>query len=91
VYYHVGAFKGHAVESTDRVLVDIGLAILTNKNIYFTGSQTSLRLPFSKIVSFEPFSNGIGFWKDAANAKAQYLITGNGLFTYNLAVNLSKL
>lgn len=91
VYYHVGAFKGQAVEHTDRVLIDTGLAVLTNKNIYFTGSLTSLRLPYYKIVSFESFSNGIGFWKDATNAKAQYLQTGDGLFAYNFVMNLSKL
>ena len=91
VYYHVGAFKGQPVETTDRVLVDTGLTVLTDKNIYFAGSSTSFRLPYPKVVSFESFSNGIGFWKDAANAKAQYLITGDGLFAYNLVMNLSKL
>ena len=91
VYYRVGAFKGHAVEETERVHVDSGWVIVTNKNIYFTGPRKSLRLPYAKIVSFEPFSDGIGVMRDAATAKPQIFVTGDGWFTYNLVTNLSQL
>lgn len=91
VYYRVGAFKGEAVESTERVHVDTGLVVITDKNIYFSGSRKSLRVPYSKIVSFEPFSDGIGIMRDAATAKPQIFVTGDGWFTYNLVTNLSQL
>jgi hypothetical protein len=91
VYYHVGAFKGQAVEHTESIHIDTGLVVVTNKSIYFSGPVRSLRLPYAKIVSFESFSNGIGIFRDAANAKAQFLLTGDGWFTYNLVMNLSKL
>ena len=91
VYYHVGAFKGHAVEHTERVHVDTGLVAVTNKNIYFAGPQKSVRLPYSKIISFEPFSDGIGVIRDAATAKPQIFVTGDGWFTYNLITNLAQL
>ena len=91
VYYHIGAFKGHAVEHTESVHVDTGCVLVTNKNIYFAGPRKSLRLPYAKIVSFQSFSNGIGVTRDAANAKAQFFLTGDGWFTYNLVMNLSKL
>lgn len=91
VYYRVGAFKGHAVENTERVHVDTGWVVITTKNIYFAGPQKSVRLPYSKIVSFEPFSDGLGVMRDAATAKPQIFVTGDGWFTYNLVTNLSQI
>ena len=91
VYYRVGAFKGHAVEHTESVHIDTGWVFVTNKNIYFAGPKKSLRLPYAKIVSFQSFSDGIGVTRDAATAKAQSFLTGEGWFTYNLVTNLSKL
>lgn len=91
VYYRVGAFKGHSVEHTERVHIDTGWVVVTNKNIYFAGPRKSVRLPYAKIVSFEPFSDGIGVMRDAATAKPQIFVTGDGWFTYNLVTNLSQL
>ncbi len=91
VYYRVGAFKGEAVESTERVQIDTGLVVVTDKNIYFAGPRKSLRVPYPKIVSYEPFSDGIGIIRDAATAKPQIFVTGDGWFTYNLVTNLSQL
>lgn len=91
VYYRVGAFKGEAIESTERVHVDTGLVVITNKNIYFAGPRKSIRVPYPKIVSFEPFSDGIGIMRDATTAKPQIFVTGDGWFTYNLVTNLSQL
>jgi hypothetical protein len=33
VYYHVGGFKGHAVDRTERVHADTGLVVVTSKHI----------------------------------------------------------
>jgi hypothetical protein len=91
VYYRVGAFKGQAIEHTERVHIDTGWVVITNKNIYFAGPRKSIRLPYAKIVSFEPFSDGIGVMRDTATAKPQIFVTGDGWFTYNLITNLSKI
>ena len=91
VYYRIGAFTGQAIEHTERVHIDTGMFVVTNKNIYFAGSLKSVRLPYTKIVSFEPFSNGIGVMRDATNAKPQIFVTGDGWFTYNLVTNLARL
>lgn len=91
VYYRVGAFKGQPVENTERIHVDTGLVVVTDKNIYFAGPQKSLRIPYKKIVSFEPFSDGLGIMRDAATAKPQIFATGDGWFTYNLVTNLCQL
>jgi hypothetical protein len=91
VYYRVGAFKGQAVEHTERVYIDTGSVVITNKHIYFAGPRKSLRVPYAKIVSFEPFSDGIGIMRDTTTAKPQVFETGDGWFTYNLVTNLSQL
>lgn len=91
VYYRVGAFKGHVVENTERVHVDTGWVVITSKNIYFAGSQKSLRIPYNKIVSFEPFSDGLGVMRDTTTAKPQIFVTGDGWFSYNLVTNLSQM
>lgn len=91
VYYRVGAFNGEAIKSTERVHVDTGLVVVTNKNIHFAGPQKSLRIPYPKIVSFEPYSDGFGIMRDTTTAKPQLFVTGDGWFTYNLVTNLSQL
>ncbi|NTV01905.1 MAG: hypothetical protein HGB04_03855 [Chlorobiaceae bacterium] len=91
VYYRVGAFKGSPVESMERVYVDKGYLIITNKHVYFSGQNKSFRVPFAKIVSFTPYSDGIGLVKEAANPKMQSFVTGDGWFCYNLVVNASRL
>lgn len=91
VYTRVGAFKGTVVYSTERVFVDRGAVYLTNKHIYFAGPSKSFRVPYSKIVSFLPYDDGVGIVRDAQTAKPQFFKTGDGWFTYNLVANLAQL
>ena len=91
VYYRVGQFRGNPIERTENLITDNGIVIVTNKNIYFQGNKKSFRIPFNKIVAFEPFSDGIGVLKDGVSAKPIYLITNDGWFTYNLCKNVGAL
>lgn len=91
VYYRAGAFQGSPISRTERVQVDTGMLAVTNKHVYFGGGKKSLRVPYNKIVSFIPYSDGVGIMRDAVNAKQQVLVTGDGWFTYNMLVNLSQL
>jgi hypothetical protein len=54
VCYHVGGFKGRAIDRTERIHVDTGLVAVTTKQIYFSGTKKAFRIPYAKIVSFEP-------------------------------------
>jgi len=91
LYYRTGGFKGRPVERTETVYVDTGLLGVTNKQIYFAGGRKNFRMRYDKIVSFTPYSDGIGVQRDAASAKPQSFATGDGWFTYNLLSNLSNL
>jgi hypothetical protein len=90
VYYRTGAFRGHPVERTERVHVATGQLFLTTKHIYFSSPAKSFRIPYAKIVAFDPYDNGVGITRDAATAKPQIFVTGDGWFTYNLMSNLSQ-
>lgn len=91
VYYHIGGFQSRPVQTHAVDKIDNGILAITNKHLYFCGSLKSFRLPFSKIVSFDPFSDAIAIHRDAANARPQIFKTGNGWFTYNLIANLAKI
>lgn len=91
VYARLGAFKGKPVYSTDRVEVGQGMLVVTTKHLYFVSPVHSMRIPFRKIVSFDQFSDAIGLMRDAASAKPQFFVTGDGWFTYNLITNVAQL
>jgi len=91
LYYRTGAFKGERVQTSETIHADTGLLGVTNKHIYFSGPSKRFRINYNKIVSFEPFSDGIGVQRDAQTAKPQSFSTGDGWFTYNLITNLAQM
>ncbi|MCX7795876.1 MAG: hypothetical protein N2380_05085 [bacterium] len=90
VYYRMGDFRGYPVEETELTKVDEGVMCITDKHIYFGGRIKSFRISYDKIVSFTPYSDGIGIQRDSTNARPEYFITNDGWFTYNLVVNLAN-
>jgi hypothetical protein len=90
VYYRAGGFRGNPVERSQMAHVDTGILGVTTRHLYFTGASKSFRVKYEKIVSFQPYSDGIGIQRDAQTARPQVFITGDGWFTYNLVVNLTK-
>ena len=88
VYYRTGGFKGHPVETTVMQRIGIGSVCLTDKNLYFASPEKSLKVPYTKILSIESYSNGIGIQKDGANDKPMFLEGINSWFTYNVIANL---
>lgn len=91
VYYRVGSFRGQPVETTERVHVDTGILAVTTKHLYFQGRTKTFRVRLDKVISFMPYSDGVGIQRDAATARPQFFITGDGWFTYNLLINAAKL
>lgn len=91
VYYRMSGYRGHPIDYNQRTKLDVGTLAITDKSLYFGGTTKSFRIPFKKIVSFQPFTDGIGLFKDTANARAQIFITQDGWFTHNLLTNLCHL
>lgn len=91
IYYRTGGFKGHPVETAYMAHLGNGILAITNKHFYFAGPNKSFRVPFSKIVSFVPYSDGIGITRDTTTAKPQVFKTGEGWFIYNLVKHLAGL
>ncbi len=91
VYLPTSAFKGRPLDRQETVDCGTGLLAVTNKHIYFSGSQKSFRVTFNEIVTFKPFPDGIGILRDDVTAKPQTFLTGDGWFTYNLVQNAAIL
>ena len=91
LYYRVGGFRGNPVIASQLVHVATGQLGITQKHMYFAGGNKAFRVPFQKIVSFNPYSDGIGIQKDAASARPQIFITGDGWFIYNLVTNIARM
>lgn len=87
VYYRTGGFKGHPVETTIMQRIGIGSLCFTDKNIYFSSPEKSIKIPYSKILSIESYSNGIGLQKDGANDKPIFLEGVDSWFAYNVIAN----
>ncbi|MEO0108014.1 MAG: hypothetical protein ABIK62_02425, partial [candidate division WOR-3 bacterium] len=87
VYYRTGGFRGRPVETTNQVLLDTGTMAVTNKHLYFAGGSRSFRIRHEKIVTLQPYTDGITIVRDAASARPQTFVTGDGWFTHNLLSN----
>ena len=66
-----GGFKGESVDIETLKEIDYGGMLIATQNIYFGGPHTTFRIPYDHIVSFRPYSAGIGVFRDSANAKAE--------------------
>jgi hypothetical protein len=91
VYFRTGGFQGTPVKHDATVTVDTGLLGLTPQAIYFAGPKKGLHLPYAKLVSIEPYSDGVGLQRDGASAKPMTFTPLDGWFAYNLIKNLSAL
>ena len=90
LYYRPSAFRSRPIEWEETVHEDTGLLGVTSKHIYFHGPRKRFRIRYDRIVSFEPYSDGIGVMRDAQTAKPQTFHTGDGWFIYNLVTNLAQ-
>ncbi len=90
VYYSPRSFRSESIEHNVTERVDTGTVGITDKHVYFKGTEKSFRVPYSRIVSFDATSDGFSLVRDAANARPQIFITGDGWFSYNLVTNLAK-
>jgi hypothetical protein len=91
LYYRTGAFRGNPVQTTSLVKLDEGTLLVTNRNLYFSGSVKKLRIRYQDVMEFTPYDDGIGVTKNTASAKLQIFQMVDGWFINNLVANLAKL
>ncbi len=87
VYIRPGTFRGRTVESKSMERTDSGMLGITTKHIYFGGKEKRFRVRLEKIVSFEPYSNGLGIMRDTARAKPETFIL-EGVFDSWFLINV---
>ena len=90
LYYSPRQFRSRPIEWEETVHADTGLLGLTAEHLYFAGARKKFWVRYDKIVSFEPYSDGLGIMRDAQTAKPQTFRTKGGWFAYNLAANLAQ-
>lgn len=90
VYYRTNSFKGHPVKTTKIVPIATGIVALTEKHIYFSSSIKNFRINYEKIITIDPYSDGIGITKDGVTAKPQVFKNVDGWFCYNFIKNVSE-
>ena len=92
LYYRPSSFAGRSVTSEQMTHVDTGMLGITTKHLYFHGPAKRFRVRYDKIVSFEPYSDGLGFMRDNLRAKPETFTVGedDGWFLYNLVTNLAQ-
>lgn len=90
LYYRPSTFSAGVEKTENNEYLATGDLAITDQHIYFVSSMISFRIPYKKIVSFEPYSDGLGVQKDGVRAKPQTFMTDDGWFLYNLVTNLPR-
>lgn len=91
LYYKWGSFQSESVTSMVVEHIDTGFLAFTQKQIYFYGDYKGFKLPYSRMLAIEPYSDGVKIQKTHANANPISFKTNEGWFTYNLLINLHRM
>jgi len=76
--FHVGKFGATGESHMERRHIDTGNVFVTNKRFVFIGSSKSIDFPLNKVLSVEPFSNGVGIAR-SNKQKTEYFVGFYGL------------
>lgn len=64
IYFRAGDIAFAPVREEHVVPQDTGTLYLTNKKLLFSGQKKGVKIPLKKIVSFEPYSDGLEVFKE---------------------------
>ncbi|MFM8431454.1 MAG: hypothetical protein ACKOQ6_07545 [Bacteroidota bacterium] len=68
VYYRAGSMSVQPIRSQELQLIGTGRLYITNKRIIFVGENKATTIRFNKVVTLNPYSNGIEIIKDAGKS-----------------------
>ena len=89
VTYRTGGFKGHPVETSYMENMGAGSLYVTNKNIIFMGQMRSIKVPYTKIIGINPYSDGMEVQRDGNNVKRLVFQGFDCSFVLNVINNLN--
>ncbi len=85
VSFRVGSFQSHSESHEELRTIDQGMLTLTNKRLVFTGTKRTTNIDLRKIVSIEPYKDGIASQRENKQ-KTEYFI-GINRTSLNITVN----
>ena len=91
LYLRAGSFKGKPIVTKSLKNFGSGIFAITNKYIYFNSGEKNFKIPFNKILSINPFEDGLGLHREGNRDKKIVLQNFDGIYAYNLIINLSQI
>lgn len=86
VSVHVGGIKGKSESHEELRVIDSGNIVVTNKRIVFIGAKRTTNINMNKVISIDPFIDGIGVSRQGKQKREYFLIDQN-LFDMQIAVD----
>jgi hypothetical protein len=83
VYLRSSGYKGERIRTDELQSVGTGYLVVTNKNLFFYGPEI-VKAPLKKIAGVQPYTDGIGIFKDGQNAKPIYFMLDDPFYAANL-------
>lgn len=91
VTWRVGGFKGRRVEKSSLEYADTGLLGVTDRHLYFAGDSKRFRIHYNRLMSVDPYEDGVVAQRDAQTAKPQVFTNLDGGFVWELVTGLSQI
>jgi hypothetical protein len=89
--YRIGGFRGAPIQTSEFSLQGSGDLMLTNANLYFVSSEAAVRIPLGKIISVQPYADGIQVLRDGASAKPIIFKLDDPMFAANAILKLAHM
>ena len=91
IYMRSGSTKTTPIKENEMKEKATGTLFIGTKNLYFYSATKTVKIPYKKVVSFTPYSDGLGLQKDGDNSKPQAFKGIDGWFAYNVVTNIQNL
>lgn len=79
-----GGFRGIPIEKGVASKYPGGVLAVTSRNLYFMAPGKSLRIPYTKIVSFTAYTDAVGIHRDGPAAKPEVFMVEDGTYLYDV-------
>lgn len=85
LYYRVGSVNYEKVSSEHLLLIDSGEVFITNKRIIFIGRKKNTNIPLNKVLSLNPYSDGVEVVKATGRSPVISVSEGADILTMILS------